>query len=186
VVLLMDQATAFETQDLRIADLAEREGRAIVFAVNKWDLEDEKQAQQKALREKAERLLPQLKGTPLLTISALTGRGVDKLAAAVQKTHEVWNRRVPTARLNEWLSATTQAHPPPAPGGRRIKMRYMTQVKARPPSFVVMCPRADDVPDSYTRYMVNSLRQDFDLPGVPVRLFLRKGENPFEGKKKKR
>ena len=186
VVVLMDAETAFETQDLRIADLAEREGRAVVLAVNKWDLEDEKQAQQKALREKAERLLPQLKGTPLVTMSALTGRGVDKLADAVKHIHEVWNRRVPTARLNEWLSATTQAHPPPAPGGRRIKMRYMTQVKARPPSFVVMCPRADDVPDSYTRYLVNGLRQDFNLPGTPVRLFLRKGENPYESKKKKR
>ncbi|MEM7057498.1 MAG: ribosome biogenesis GTPase Der [Pseudomonadota bacterium] len=186
VVVLMDQATAFETQDLRIADLAEREGRAIVLAVNKWDLEDEKQAQQKALREKAERLLPQLKGAPLVTISALTGRGIDKLSTAVQEIHQVWNRRVTTARLNEWLSDVTQAHPPPAPGGRRIKMRYMTQVKARPPSFVVMCPRADDVPDSYSRYMVNALREDFKLPGVPVRLFLRKGENPYEGKKKKR
>ena len=180
VVVLMDAASAFETQDLRIADLAEREGRAVVFAVNKWDLETEKQAAQKALREKAERLLPQLKGTPLVTLSALTGRSIDKLAVAIQDIHRVWNNRVSTARLNEWLNATTQAHPPPAPGGRRIKMRYMTQVKARPPSFVIMCQRADEVPDSYARYLINALRKDFGLPGTPIRLFLRKSDNPYD------
>ncbi|MEM9141307.1 MAG: ribosome biogenesis GTPase Der, partial [Pseudomonadota bacterium] len=100
--------------------------------------------------------------------------------------HRVWNTRISTAPLNDWLAEVTSAHPPPAPGGRRIKMRYITQVKARPPSFVIMCSRADDVPDSYTRYLVNALRRDFDMPGVPIRLTLRKAENPYEGKKKKR
>ncbi|MEM6662660.1 MAG: ribosome biogenesis GTPase Der [Pseudomonadota bacterium] len=180
VVILMDGDAAFDTQELRIADLAEREGRAIVLAVNKWDLADEKNARVKELREMSTRLLPQLKGVPLVTISGLTGRGLNRLAEAINAVHETWNRRITTSKLNEWLGQMTAAHPPPAPGGRRIKMRYMTQVKSRPPSFVVMCSRAKEVPDSYVRYLVNGLRQDFDLPGVPIRLMLRSGENPFD------
>lgn len=179
VVILVEPDRSFETQDLRIADLAEREGRAVVFAVNKWDLEEDKNARIKELREELTRLLPQLRGAPLVQVSALTGRGVDKLCAAIQETHRIWNTRLSTSKLNDWLGQHLAAHPPPAPGGRRIKMRYMTQVKARPPSFVVMCQRADDVPASYTRYMVNGLRQDFSLPGTPIRLMLRKGKNPF-------
>ncbi|MEO1492797.1 MAG: ribosome biogenesis GTPase Der [Pseudomonadota bacterium] len=182
VVVLLDVAQAFESQDLRIADLAAREGRAVVIAVNKWDVETDKNAALKDLREKVERLLPQVRGIPLIPVSALTGRGLDKLAEAVGEVHVTWNRRVPTARLNEWLGVQTQAHPPPAPSGRRIKMRYMTQVASRPPSFIVMCARADDVPDSYTRFLVNGLRRDFDLPGVPIRLTLRKGKNPYDEK----
>ena len=179
VVILIEPDRSFEAQDLRIADLAEREGRAVVFAVNKWDLEDDKNAKIKELREELTRLLPQLRGAPLIQISALTGRGVDKLCAAIQETHRIWNTRISTSKLNDWLGHHLSAHPPPAPGGRRIKMRYMTQVKARPPSFVVMCQRADDVPSSYTRYMVNGLRRDFEMPGTPIRLMLRKGKNPF-------
>ncbi|MEM7686725.1 MAG: GTP-binding protein, partial [Pseudomonadota bacterium] len=179
VVVLIEPDRSFETQDLRIADLAEREGRAIVFAVNKWDLEGDKNAKIRELREELTRLLPQLKGAPLVQISALTGRGLDKLADAITQAHRIWNTRISTSKLNDWLLAATQSHPPPAPGGRRIKMRYMTQVKARPPSFVVMCQRADDVPDSYTRYLVNGLRADFGLPGTPIRLMLRKGKNPY-------
>ena len=179
VVVLMDHETAFETQDLRIADLAEREGRAVVLAVSKWDLEQEKNATRKELVEKAERLLPQLRGVPLVTLSGLTGRGVEKLADAITQVHRTWNTRITTARLNEWLSAQTEAHPPPAPSGRRIRLRYMTQVKTRPPSFVVMCSRPKDLPDSYTRYMVNGLRRDFGLDGVPIRLMLRKTDNPY-------
>ncbi len=179
VVILMDAANAYETQDLRIADLAEREGRAVVFAVNKWDLEENKNDKIRELREELTRLLPQLKGAPLIQISALTGRGLDKLCAAIQEIHRIWNTRISTSKLNDWLQEVTQAHPPPAPGGRRIKMRYMTQVKSRPPSFVVMCQRADDVPDSYTRYLVNGLRDAFGLSGTPIRLMLRKGKNPY-------
>ena len=143
VVVLLDVEIPFEQQDLRIADLAEREGRAVVVAVNKWDLEDEKQDKLKDLRESFERLLPQLRGAPLITVSAKTGRGLDRLQQAIMKAHEVWNRRVTTAQLNRWLIGMLEQHPPPAPSGRRIKLRYMTQVKTRPPGFVVMCSLPD-------------------------------------------
>lgn len=187
VVVLLDADIPFEQQDLRIADLAEREGRAVVVAVNKWDLVEDRQVRLAALKEAFDRLLPQLSGAPLVTVSAKTGRGLDRLQKAVFKAHEVWNRRVPTARLNQWLTGMLEAHPPPAPGGRRIKMRYMTQAKTRPPGFVVMCSHPDKVPDSYKRYLVNGLRADFDMPGTPVRLVLRgQGDkNPYKDKKKK-
>ena len=186
VVLLLDAAIPFEQQDLRIADLAEREGRAVVVAVNKWDAEPEKQVKLKALREAFERLLPQLRGAPLVTISAKTGRGLDRLHRAVIGAHEVWNRRIPTARLNVWLADMTSAHPPPAPGGKRIKLRYMTQAKTRPPGFVVMCSQPDKLPASYARYLVNGLRQDFDMPGTPIRLTMRSqaDKNPYKGRRK--
>jgi GTP-binding protein len=181
VIVLIDAATPFETQDLRIADLAEREGRAVVIAVNKWDLEEDKQATLRELRLEFERLLPQLRGAPLVTVSALTGRGLDRLREAVLKTHEIWNRRVPTAALNRWLTEMTAAHPPPAPSGRRVKLRYMTQIKARPPSFVAFTTRPDALPDSYARFLINGLRRDFGLEGVPIRLSWRKGKNPYAG-----
>ncbi|SFR18165.1 ribosome biogenesis GTPase Der [Poseidonocella sedimentorum] len=186
VVLLLDAAIPFEQQDLRIADLAEREGRAVVVALNKWDLETDKQAKIRELRESFERLLPQLRGAPLVTVSARTGKGLDHLHAAIVKAYDVWNRRVSTARLNRWLSGMLEAHPPPAPQGRRIKLRYMTQVKSRPPGFVVMCSHPDKMPDAYSRYLVNGLREDFDLPGTPIRLYMRGqgSENPFKGRKK--
>ncbi len=186
VVVLLDAAIPFEQQDLRIADLAEREGRAVVVAVNKWDIEDEKQEKLKALKEAFERLLPQLRGAPLVTVSAKTGRGLDRLHAAIMKAHDVWNRRVPTAALNRWLAGMLEQHPPPAPQGKRIKLRYMTQAKTRPPGFVVMCSHPDKMPASYNRYLVNGLREDFDMPGTPIRLTLRgQGEkNPYKGKKK--
>lgn len=185
VVVLLDVAIPFESQDLRIADFAETEGRAVVLAANKWDLEEEKTEKLKELREAFERLLPQLRGAPLVTVSAKTGKGLDRLHAAILKAHEVWNRRVATAKLNQWLGAMTEAHPPPAPGGRRIKLRYMTQVKTRPPAFVVMCNHADKLPESYSRYLVNGLRADFDMPGTPVRLTFRDqgDKNPFKDRK---
>ncbi len=185
VVVLLDAAIPFETQDLRIADLAETEGRAVVVAVNKWDVEDDKQAKLKGLREAFERLLPQLKGAPLVTVSAKTGKGLDRLHDAILKAHEVWNRRVTTAQLNRWLGAMIEAHPPPAPGGRRIKLRYATQVKTRPPGFVVMCSAPEVLPESYSRYLVNGLRADFDMPGTPVRLTMRSqaDKNPFKDRK---
>ena len=186
VVVLLDAAIPFEQQDLRIADLAEREGRAVVVAINKWDLEDDKNAKLKALREAFEHLLPQLRGAPLVTISARTGRGLDRLHAAILKAYDVWNRRVTTAQLNRWLGAMVEAHPPPAPQGKRIKLRYMTQAKTRPPGFVVMCSHPDKMPESYNRYLVNGLRQDFDMPGTPIRLTLRSqaDKNPYKGRKK--
>ena len=184
VVVLLDVDIPFEQQDLRIADFAETEGRAVVIAVNKWDLEVDKQDKLTALREMFERLLPQLRGAPMVTVSAKTGKGLDRLHAAIVKAHDVWNRRVSTARLNTWLGAMVEAHPPPAPGGRRIKLRYMTQVKTRPPGFIVMCSNPDGMPESYKRYLVNGLREHFDMPGTPIRLTMRsQGEkNPFKGR----
>ncbi|MBU9699497.1 ribosome biogenesis GTPase Der [Rhodobacteraceae bacterium HSP-20] len=185
VVVLLDVEIPFETQDLRIADYAETEGRAVVVAVNKWDLEDEKQEKLAELKEMFERLLPQLRGAPLVTVSAKTGRGLDRLHDAIVRAHDVWNKRITTARLNTWLGAMTEAHPPPAPGGHRIKLRYMTQVKARPPGFVVMCSRPDEMPESYKRYLVNGLRDHFEMPGVPIRIMFRSqsDKNPFRERK---
>ena len=186
VVVLLDAAIPFEQQDLRIADLAEREGRAVVVAINKWDVEEDKQAKLRDLKESFERLLPQLKGAPLITVSAKTGRGMDRLHAAILRAYDVWNRRVSTAQLNRWLTGMLEAHPPPAPQGKRIKLRYMTQAKTRPPGFVVMCSHPDKVPESYNRYLVNGLRLDFDMPGTPIRIYMRgqNDANPYKGRKK--
>ncbi|MCZ8079766.1 MAG: ribosome biogenesis GTPase Der [Rhodobacteraceae bacterium] len=185
VVVLLDVEIPFEVQDLRIADYAESEGRGVVIAVNKWDLEDEKQEKLAELKEMFERLLPQLRGAPLITVSAKTGRGLDRLHDAIRRTHDIWNKRITTARLNTWLGAMTEAHPPPAPGGHRIKLRYMTQVKARPPGFVIMCSRPDEMPESYKRYLVNGLRDHFEMPGVPIRIMFRSqsDKNPFKDRK---
>ncbi len=185
VVVLLDVAIPFEQQDLRIADYAESEGRAVVVAVNKWDLEDDKTEKLKEMRESFERLLPQLRGAPMVTVSAKTGKGLDRLHGAIMKAHDVWNRRISTAKLNQWLGAMTEAHPPPAPGGHRIRMRYMTQVKTRPPAFVVMTSHADQLPESYSRYLVNGLRKDFDMPGTPIRMTFRDqgDKNPFKNQK---
>ena len=187
VVVLLDVEIPFEQQDLRIADYAETEGRAVVIAANKWDLEEDKPQKLNELRANFERLLPQLKGAPLVTVSARTGKGLDRLHAAVLKAHEVWNRRVSTARLNRWLEAMTESHPPPAPGGRRIRLRYMTQVKTRPPAFIVKATHTDKLPDSYQRYLINGLRADFDMPGTPIRLFFRDqgADNPYREKARK-
>ena len=186
VVVLLDAAIPFEQQDLRIADLAEREGRAVVIAVNKWDIEENKQVKLHDLKESFERLLPQLRGAPLVTVSAKTGRGLDRLHVAILRAYEIWNRRVVTAQLNRWLTGMIEAHSPPAPQGKRVKLRYMTQAKTRPPGFVVMCSHPDKVPESYKRYLVNGLRLDFDMPGAPIRLFMRgqNDANPFKGRKK--
>jgi len=185
VVVLLDVEIPFEQQDLRIADLAEREGRAVVVAINKWDLEGDKQDKLAELKEKFDRLLPQLRGAPLVTVSAKTGRGLDRLHAAILRAYEIWNRRVSTGQLNRWLLGMTEAHPPPAPGGKRLRMRYATQVKTRPPAFVIMASHPEDFPESYTRYLVNGLRQTFDMPGTPIRLTLRdqSEKNPFKGRR---
>jgi GTP-binding protein len=186
VVVVLDSTIPFETQDLRLADLAEREGRAVVVAVNKWDLEDDKSARAKELREEFARLLPQLRGAPLVFISALQGKNLDKLRAAIAQIYELWNTRISTGQLNRWLMTQTEAHPPPAPSGRRIKLRYMTQVKSRPPTFVIFAQKGEDLPDSYTRFLVNGMRRDFGLDGVPIRLNYRKGDNPYADKANKR
>jgi GTP-binding protein len=182
VILTIDVEQPFEKQDLTIADLVEREGRAIVIALTKWDLVTERQAALAALRADAARLLPQLGGPLVVPVSGLTGEGIDRLIKAVETAHATWNKRVPTARLNRWLAAMVERHPPPAVSGRPIRLRYLTQLKARPPTFVGFCSRPEKLPDAYRRYLVNGLRADFALPGVPVRLLLRKGENPFEGR----
>ncbi len=182
VVLLLDAATPFEKQDLSIADLVAREGRALVFGLNKWDLVDDRGPALARAREALDRLLPQVKGALIAPLSAETGEGVDRLMAAVAKTHEVWNRRISTAALNRWLEATLERHPPPAVAGKRIKLRYGTQAKARPPSFVLFGTRTNELPESYVRYLVNGLRETFDLPGVPIRLSFRTPENPYDKK----
>jgi len=183
VVLLMDAEHAFEEQDLRIADLVEREGRAVVLALNKWDLIEPRPGAIAARREEANHWLPQLQGVPVVALSGLLGEGLDWLMQAVVDSYAVWNRRVPTAALNRWLPARIAEHPPPAVSGRRIKLNYITQPKARPPTFILFCSRADAVPDAYRRYLVNALRRDFDLPGTPIRLTLRGKPNPYRGRK---
>ncbi len=183
VVLLIDADKPFEKQDLQIADLAMREGRALVIGVNKWDLVEDKNAEAPRLKEMAARLLPQAPGAPLVFLSGLTGRSVEKLMPAVVKVYVDWNARIKTPDLNQWLADATSRHPPPAVAGQRIKLRYIAQVKTRPPTFVAKCTRADDVPESYRRYLVNSLREAFDLPAVPVRLLLERPKNPYADKK---
>jgi GTPase len=185
VVLMMDAENKFEEQDLRIADLIEREGRALVIAVNKWDLMGRQPGQISALRTEADHWLPQVKGAPIVAVSGLMGEGIDRLMSAIEQAYAVWNRRVPTASLNRWFEQAVDANPPPAVSGRRLKLNYITQAKARPPSFVLFCSRADAVPQSYLRYLVNSLRDFFELPGTPVRIALREKANPFAHKRKR-
>jgi GTP-binding protein len=185
VVLMMDVQNKFEEQDLRIADLIEREGRALVIAVNKWDLMESKGGEISALRTQADHLLPQVRGAPLVAVSGLMGEGIDRLTSAIEQAYAVWNRRVSTASLNRWFEQAVDANPPPAVSGRRLKLNYITQAKARPPSFVLFCSRADAVPQSYLRYLVNSLREYFELPGTPVRIALREKANPFAHKRKR-
>jgi GTP-binding protein len=179
VILVMDATHPFETQDLQIADLVEREGRALVFVLAKWDLVEDPQARLAEFREEAERQLPQVRGAPIIALSAETGRGLDRLMPAVFKAHADWSTKVKTRDLNDWLQMATQRHPPPAVNGRRIKPKYMAQTKARPPTFVLFASRADQLPESYRRYLINSLRESFDLPGVPLRVTIRSNRNPF-------
>lgn len=187
VVLMLDATIPFEKQDLALADLVEREGRAMVIALNKWDLIEDKNEKLKELREECERLLPQLRGVPLVTLSGLTGRNIDKLMAAIFDIERNWNSHVSTARLNRWLSGMTESHPPPAVSGRRLKFRYMTQAKTRPPSFIIFASRPDAVPMAYQRYLVNGLREAFEIKGTPIRLWVRGGkENPYDDKTKRR
>ena len=185
VVLMMDAQNRFEEQDLRIADLIEREGRALVIAVNKWDLMEAQPGQISMLRRDADHWLPQVAGAPIVAVSGLMGEGIDRLMQAIVGSYAVWNRRVPTAALNRWFEQAIANNPPPAVSGRRLKLNYITQTKARPPSFVLFCSRADAIPQSYLRYLTNSMRETFELPGTPVRITLREKANPFAHKRKR-
>ena len=180
VVLVMDKDDAFDTQDLQLADLVEREGRALVYVAAKWDLEESPQAKLAKLTQMAEDKLPQLKGSPFVALSSHSGRGVERLMPAVLQAHATWSVKVKTKDLNTWLALATQRHPPPAVDGKRIKPKYMAQTKARPPTFVLMASRAESMPEQYKRYLVNNLRESFDLPGTPIRLLVKSGsENPY-------
>lgn len=179
VILLLDATIPFEKQDLTIADLIEREGRGLVIGLNKWDLIETRGSTLSNLREEADRLLPQVKGLPVIPVSGRNGTGLDKLVDAALNVQAIWNKRIATARINRWLNATVDETPPPAVSGRRIKLRYMTQPKARPPSFVLFGNQLADLPNSYQRFLVNGLRSAFDLPGVPIRLTLKQGDNPY-------
>jgi GTP-binding protein len=183
VLLVMEPESAFEKQDLQIADLVVREGRALVFVITKWDAVADRGGTLKVLKEKAERLLPQAKGAPLLTVSGLTGRGLDKLKPAVMGLRADWSAKVKTRDLNDWLAEAITRHPPPAVHGKRIKPRYIAQTKSRPPTFVLICSRAADLPDAYKRYLINGIREAFDMPATPIRLIVKAGKNPYaEGK----
>ncbi|KIL99869.1 GTP-binding protein EngA [Paramagnetospirillum magnetotacticum MS-1] len=183
VVLVMDAAAILDKQDLTIARMVVEEGRALVLAINKWDVVDDPQTALKRLKDRLETSLPQAKGVTTVTLSALTGKGIERLMDGVLDTWTNWNRRIPTAQLNRWLEDMIERHPPPAlPGGRRYKIRYMTQAKARPPTFVLFATRPEQLPESYSRYLVNGLREAFDLPGVPIRLYVRGGKNPYADK----
>jgi GTP-binding protein len=179
VVLAVDAVEGIHDQDLRIAQLIEREGRACVLALNKWDAVPDRNATRKAIQERLEDSLSQMKGIPVVTISALTGAGVDRLLPTVRQAHTVWNTRVPTGELNRWFERALERHPPPLVNGRRLRLRYVTQAKARPPTFIAFGTRAERIPEDYQRYLVNSLRETFNLPGTPIRLQLRGTKNPF-------
>jgi GTP-binding protein len=186
VVLLLDATIPFEKQDLTLADLVEREGRALVIALNKWDLVENKSDRARELREEADRLLPQLRGTRVIPVSGLHGLHIDKLLEAVAETHKIWDTRISTGRLNRWLAPVIDSTPPPAVSGRRVKIRYMTQPKARPPFFVLFGNQVENIPEGYKRFLVNGLRQTFGLIGVPIRLSMRSGgKNPYAPKGRK-
>jgi GTP-binding protein len=181
-VLLLDATRGLEVQDLKIASAVIEEGRALVVALNKWDVAEHASSLFNGVKAALEEGLSQLKNVPVLTVSAVTGKGIDQLIQAAFTLREGWNRRVSTGELNRWFEAAVEQTPPPAPGGRRIKLRYITQVKSRPPSFVVFGTRVDQLPESYRRYLLNSLRKEFDLGAVPLRMTLRAPKNPFDQK----
>ena len=186
VILMMDATAPLEKQDLQIADLVAEEGRALVLALNKWDLVQNPQARLAELHADLGETLAQIRGVPMVPISAITGNGLDKLMEAVLTTHRIWDTRIATARLNRWLEMVTVRHPPPAAAGRRLRLKYLTQSKTRPPTFFLSCSRPDSLPEAYRRYLVNGLREEFGLAGVPIRLMVRRDRNPYEGRRKKR
>lgn len=185
VVVLLDATIPFEKQDLTITDLVAKEGRALVIGLNKWDLVAEPGKRLLELREEADRLLPQVRGTPVIPLSGLIGSGVEKLMEAIFKVHEIWNIRISTGRLNRWLAPVIERTPPPAVSGFRIKIRYTTQPKARPPHFVLFGNQLDALPTSYERFLINGLRETFGLHGVPIRISKRTSNNPFSGRRRR-
>ena len=180
VVVLIDASLPIERQDLSLCDLVAREGRAVVLALSKWDLVEEKQKKLKEVHSDLEDVLPEIRGVPVVTLSSKQERGIDKLLEAVLGAMEKWNRRIPTSQVNRWLETAIERNPPPAPSGRRIKIRYATQASARPPTFAVFGNQLSKMPESYVRYLMNGLREAFDLGGVPIRFSLRGGKNPFD------
>ena len=181
VVLMLDAADGLERQDLAIAARTIEEGRALVLAANKWDLVRDAPEALGALRDRIGTSLPQVRNVPLLTVSAATGRGIDRVVRTAFESREVWSRRIPTGALNRWLQEALDAHPPPIVKGRRLKLRYAAQIKRRPPTVAIFGSRPSSVPDAYVRYLANGLRRDFDLPGVPIRILLRAAANPYAG-----
>ena len=181
VVLVLDATVMLEKQDLAIADLVAAEGRALVIAANKWDKVEDKPAALRKLKDRLEISLPQVKGLPVLPVSAKTGQNLDRLLDAAIAAHADWNRRLPTAQLNRWLAAATESHPAPLVSGRRLRPRYITQVKARPPTFALFMNRPEKLPEDYLRYLANGIRERFKLPGVPIRITTRRGKNPYAG-----
>ncbi|HLF58733.1 MAG TPA: ribosome biogenesis GTPase Der [Alphaproteobacteria bacterium] len=179
VILVVDANAIFEQQDLAIARIIEEEGRAMVIALNKWDIVEDRTAAVRRMRDALEAQLPQVKGVGWIALSALTAENVDELMPAVLSAYEIWNRRVPTHALNRWLAKVQERHPPPAPGGKPIQLRYTTQVKARPPTFALFANKPELLPDSYSRYLANSLREEFGLAGTPLRFVARRGKNPY-------
>ncbi len=179
VVLLLDATLGLEAQDLRIADLVLQEGRALIIALNKWDVAENQSSLFQGVRKALDEGLAQIKGVPLLAVSGQTGKGLDLMLKAAFEAREGWSRRVSTSALNRWFESATDKNPPPAPGGKRIKLRYITQASSRPPSFVVFGNRLDDLPESYRRYLINGLRDDLGFMGVPIRLTLKGGKNPY-------
>jgi GTP-binding protein len=179
VILVLDSEVMLEKQDLTIARTVIEEGRALVIAMNKWDLITDHKAALEKIQDRLEKSLPQVRGIPIVSCSALTGQGLKKLLPAVIKIYDIWNRHLPTAALNRWLEAMTERHPPPLASGRRVRLRYISQAKTRPPTFAIFTQRPEGVPESYNRYLINALREEFDLPGVPIRLNLRKTDNPY-------
>lgn len=180
VVVLVDASLPIERQDLALCDLVAGEGRAVVLALSKWDLVEEKQKKLKEVKSDMEDVLPEIRGVPIVTLSAKQEKGIDKLLEAVLAAMERWNRRVSTSQVNRWLESAVERNPPPAPSGRRIKIRYATQASARPPTFAIFGNQLSKMPESYVRYLMNGLREAFDLKGVPIRFSLRGGKNPFD------
>jgi GTPase len=180
VVVLVDASLPIERQDLALCDLVAGEGRAVVLALSKWDLVEEKQKKLKDVKSDMEDVLPEIRGVPIVTLSAKQEKGIDKLLEAVLGAMERWNRRIPTSQVNRWLEGAIERNPPPAPSGRRIKIRYATQANARPPTFAIFGNQLSKMPESYVRYLMNGLREAFDLKGVPIRFSLRGGKNPFD------
>ncbi|WP_417684098.1 ribosome biogenesis GTPase Der [Roseibium sp.] len=186
VVVTLDATISFEKQDLQIIDLVAREGRALVIAINKWDLVEDREEAWKKIRDANDRYFNQIRGVQIVTLSGIQGQGIDRLIESVFTAYDAWNARVSTSRLNRWLEKVLANHPPPAVAGRRVRLRYMTQAKTRPPHFVAFASRPEQLPESYTRYLVNNLRATFDIQGTPIRFSYRKGDNPYAVKKKRK